>query len=105
MKALMALVMTLTLLTGCLATSGTPASQEAQTQHEAAVAALESYCNVVTATDSEVSKVCATVMPIALVSKPAVQLALELIFNILAKRELAKQAETARAAGAECHSK
>ena len=89
-----ALLATLTLLmsTGCSTLGSPPVQtvvQELPVQHEAGVAALEAYCSVVDAADSEVQAVCDQVMPVALSSAPAVQMALSLLTSIFARRALA----------------
>lgn len=104
MKKLCTLVMAvvMTMLGGCLANSpATDATQqEIAAQHHAAVAALQAYCGVVEASDSEMKKICDAIAPVALQSESAVQTALGLIFNLLTKREALRQVTR----DFECHS-
>lgn len=92
-KLVCALMALMTLSAGCLANSPATSAtqQEIGTQHQAAVAALQSYCGVIEASDSELKRVCESVTPIALQSEAAIQVALGLIFNILTKRETLRQ--------------
>lgn len=101
-QALIALVTTLTLLTGCLA-SGAPSPQtaaEVSTQANATLAGLQAYCAVVDASDSELKSVCNTALSVATPTASAIQTALALIMNIMTRREL--KAREVRAL-AECH--
>ena len=96
-KLLAALLVSTSLLTGCLA-SNTPAQNagvvlsEAQAQHAALTAALNSYCGVVEASDSELVKYCAQVQSVVNPSTVAIQTALSLIVELLARRKVFEKA-------------
>lgn len=102
LKAIVAFVLTLTMLTGCL-TTGAPSPQtaaEVSVQTQGTLAALQAYCAVVDASDSELKSVCDTALTVATPAASAIQTALALVMNILSRRML--KAREVRAL-AECH--
>lgn len=102
LKAIVAFVLTLSMLTGCLAT-GAPSPQtaaEVQVQTQGTLAALQAYCGVVDASDSELKSVCDTALAVATPTASAIQTALALVMNILSRRVLKARQMSALA---ECH--
>lgn len=107
MMKLTAILLSLTLLVGCLPTN-TPAQNtaavltEAQTQHAALTSALNQYCGVVAASDSEMIKLCTSVQTAVNPTTAAIQTAIGLIITLLARRKMFERAmlDTREA---ECH--